>query len=190
MNELDGAKSRIESVEADQKTDQSSEMRLVAELLDEGIRSARSFNSMVNPPMAADGGLQESVDAAVRHLAEPFGVELAFQFTHDAAILPADYQVLVYPMIRELIVNAIKHARATKVTVASAAYDGALFFTVSDDGKGTPPEIKRQSATTGGFGLPSIRERLKRVGGQLEILPGDRQGTKMVIQLPVPDSQQ
>ena len=87
----------------------------------------------------------------------------------------------VLSMLRELTSNAVNHGNASSVRIAGDLTDGTLRLSVTDDGCGfNPASLPAQES--GHFGLVGIRERLHRLGGDLEIQSTDR-GTRAVISL-------
>ena len=90
-------------------------------------------------------------------------------------------------VIRELVVNAIRHGEATSVKVAGTIDGDRLLCSVTDDGTGFDPD-SAPGVLQGHFGLQGIRERLDELGGEfvLESTPGS--GTKARISLTIPHS--
>ena len=91
-------------------------------------------------------------------------------------------------MIRELVSNAIRHGRATKVRVAGEYRDGTLSFSVCDNGCGFDPD-NCAGPSQGHFGLAGVRERAERLDGTVEVLSEPDKGTKVSIALKLPVSQ-
>ena len=85
-------------------------------------------------------------------------------------------------IIRELVSNAIRHGKASKIHVAGSIEGETLKFSVRDNGTGFDP-MTRPGPREGHFGLDGIRDRVKRIGGdfRLEAAPG--KGTYAVITL-------
>jgi signal transduction histidine kinase len=81
----------------------------------------------------------------------------------------------LYRIAQEGIHNAIKHGRATHVTVTLANSD-APTLTISDDGLGLPAEF----SSSKGMGLRIMKYRAGMIGGRLSIGAGQNNGTKVV----------
>jgi signal transduction histidine kinase len=91
-------------------------------------------------------------------------------------------EVILFQVIRELLVNVVKHANSTRVDIAMRRLDGQVSLQVSDDGDG----FDAASVVTGaggGFGLFNIRERLQLLGATLEIHSGS--GTTVTVTAPL-----
>ena len=75
----------------------------------------------------------------------------------------------IYRIGREALRNAFRHAKAHQIE-AEITYDDSQFLLhVRDDGSGIDPEVAKQGARAGHWGLPGMRDRAKRFGGRLEV---------------------
>lgn len=81
---------------------------------------------------------------------------------------------------QEALTNAVKHGHPSAISIRIEADGGGLTLEIGDDGDGLP------DAMAEGFGLRGMRERVGRIGGQLEILPGKEGGTLVRVKVPLP----
>jgi signal transduction histidine kinase len=138
------------------------------------------------PPGLHDTGLIE----ALRWLAERVGKQqrLTVVVEDDGAPKPLEDQVtvLLFQTVRELLQNVIKHARSKRATVRCAVTDDLFTLDVLDPGVGFEVHsINRLPTRQGGFGLFSIRERLKLMGGTIDIHSIVGEGTTVRIRVPL-----
>jgi signal transduction histidine kinase len=90
----------------------------------------------------------------------------------------------VYRIARELLRNAFQHANANEIE-SEIHYEERLFrLRVRDDGKGMDPKILTAGGRTGHWGLTGMRERAKRIGGQLDIWSQTGAGTEVELTIP------
>jgi signal transduction histidine kinase len=83
----------------------------------------------------------------------------------------------VIGIAQEALTNAVRHARARRITItASAVQSVGLRLSVADDGRG----IARDGSTSG-FGMTSMQERAERIGASLTIVTAPRNGTEVVL---------
>jgi two-component system NarL family sensor kinase len=83
--------------------------------------------------------------------------------------LPAESEITVFRVVQECLTNVHRHANTRSCAVKIFQDQNQLFVTVSDSGKGIPKD-KQLSVRTGvGVGLRGMRERLKQLGGTLEL---------------------
>ncbi len=102
--------------------------------------------------------------------------------------LPEDLRGMAYQCVREVLANVNKHAQATKAEISMTYVDQFLTILVEDDGVGFdlrsqehPHELTK---ATHGFGLFSIRERLRSVDGRMLIDSKPGQGTRIFMSFP------
>lgn len=86
-------------------------------------------------------------------------------------------------IIRELVVNAMRHGGATSVNVAGSLDRGALRFSVTDNGCGFDPD-DHPGVMEGHFGLQGVEERLDQIGGTLTIESTPGKGARIVGSIP------
>jgi signal transduction histidine kinase len=138
------------------------------------------------PPGLHDTGLIE----ALRWLAERVGKQqrLIVSIEDDGSPKPLEDQVtvLLFQTVRELLQNVVKHARSKRATVRCAVAGESFTLDVLDPGVGFEVHsINRLPTRQGGFGLFNIRERLKLMGGTIEIHSIVGEGTTVRIRVPL-----
>ena len=148
--------------------------------LDEAIAAARSLSIELYPPALQSSGLPAALTWLADQTRKKYGLDV--QITADPLANSArkDIRTLLFESVRELLVNAVKHAEADRVAIELALDpDDALRITVTDQGIGFDPAALVDRAKTGpvGWGLFSIRERLTLLGGRFEIESAPGQGT-------------
>ena len=88
-------------------------------------------------------------------------------------------------IVRELVVNAIRHGNATAVKIAGTLDRDALRCSVADNGAGFDPETA-PGIQQGHFGLQGIRERVAELGGAFALESAPGQGARAAVTIPVP----
>ncbi|MEO3804046.1 sensor histidine kinase [Nonomuraea sp. B1E8] len=131
-------------------------------------------------PLALEGQIS---GAALERLAASFdgtGLAVSFEVAGGEAPLDPDVELVLYRVLQESLTNAVRHASARHVSGRLAFEDERVVLVVADDGRGRVPDAR------GGFGLRSLAERARTVGGVLTA--GNRQGGGFEVraELPVP----
>jgi signal transduction histidine kinase len=143
-----------------------------SEELLQAIREVRDLAHGLHPPILTERGLAAAVDA----LAERGSLPVAA--TIPAGRLPADVEAAAYFLVAECLTNAAKHAGASRVVVDAALRDGALWLTVSDDGRGGADASR-------GSGMLGLADRLAAVGGTVEFDSPTGGGTRVMARIPL-----
>ncbi|MFO8011949.1 MAG: PAS domain-containing protein [Phycisphaerae bacterium] len=100
--------------------------------------------------------------------------------------LTEEVRVVLYRSARELLHNVVRHAAATRATLAVRRADDHVRIVVEDDGMGFDPEAARErGGPGGGFGLFDIRERIDYLGGSVDIQSIPEQGTRVTLTAPL-----
>jgi len=101
-------------------------------------------------------------------------------------VLDENTRAILFRNVRELLINVIKHAQASKVSVSMDAADAVFKIVVKDDGIGFDPEdVNRGANQEVKFGLFSIQERMIDLGGSLEIISEPGKGCKVIMTGPL-----
>jgi signal transduction histidine kinase len=131
--------------------------------------------------LARDGlaaTLRNQLGVAGRAHDTPVEVDVA-----DLPELDPDAEQEVLRIAQEAVSNALRHARASRVTVtAGTGPDGGLRLTVTDDGRGFDPDARGLRARR--LGLTSMHERAASLGGSLAVRSAPGQGTTVELGLP------
>lgn len=115
--------------------------------------------------------------ASARLLLESTGVHL--DYVLPALILPTDMERGLSLILREAATNIARHAQASRAVVSLKTSGNSVHVVVSDNGRGGLGED--------GNGLCGMRERVRALGGRLEIQSPKGQGTTLRIDLPMPE---
>jgi two-component system NarL family sensor kinase len=89
--------------------------------------------------------------------------------------------------MQEALTNVHRHSGSRKVDVTLDTDDSTTYLTIKDFGKGIPKETLeqfQQSGTNVGVGLAGIRERVKELGGVLEV-QSSKKGTAIRVTIPI-----
>ena len=163
-----------------------SELTDVEEAMGELVRDTRFLTRELCSPALYDLGFM----AAVRTLCEQFNrqhgeTRFVVRELGNLPIMPQDMQIELYKSIRELLVNAVKHSEAAKVTVMIDGDESGARVSVFDDGVGFPTGLTSDTlGKMGSFGLFGVRERMRYLGGELDIID-TAAGARLLITIPL-----
>ncbi|MBU2548504.1 MAG: PAS domain S-box protein [Proteobacteria bacterium] len=155
-------------------------------LLQEAIKDTRSLTRDLSPPMLYDFGLGSAVEWLVDEVQRDHGLFVQTEIDEGEGSLDEDIRATIYRVVRELLINVVKHAQAATVRVSIRAYNRSVSCQVEDDGMGfEQPKQGARLAAGMGFGLFSIRERIEYLGGKFSIVSIPGKGTLVSFFLPL-----
>jgi len=140
----------------------------------EALEELRALSRGFAPPLLLDRGLVAALEGAATRSSIPTRVESSL-----AQPLPQEIERNVYFVASEAMANAAKHSGATGIDVTVTLSDGTLRVTVVDDGRGGARQVQ-------GHGLAGLEERMRGIGGSLEVESPEGGGTVVAASLPVP----
>jgi PAS domain S-box-containing protein len=154
----------------------------VVERCKRAVDYTRSLVVELSPPILYDLGLEPALEWLIEQHA---GLEcLSIELHDDGRPKPTDDDVraLLFNAVRELLVNAAKHTRASLARVSVSRDGDFICVVVEDDGKAF--DIDSLSGAHG-FGLFSIRQRLDFVGGSFTLQTRSGSGTRVTLRAPL-----
>ena len=159
--------------------------REITELIDESIAACRSLTAELSPPILHEGGLNAGMEWLARWMAHKQHLHVDLEMDTIEPLTEAT-NVLLFESVRELLLNAVKHAKTHSVRVRLRSAEGLLQLVVSDEGIGFDPKtLPPAGESGGGFGLFSITERLQLIGGKVQIDSSPGKGSRFVLSVPV-----
>jgi PAS domain S-box-containing protein len=157
----------------------------VAKQLDIAVKQARTLSFDLSPSVLYDLGFEVALEDLAERFTRERKIKCEFRSTAGREPLPDAVKVLLYRSVRELLINVAKHANATVVRILVDKIDNNLHITVEDNGDGFDVSVfNGQSRRPKGFGVLSIQERLRHIGGHFEIQSGNGSGTKVTLVAP------
>lgn len=180
------SKMKLDSLTDSAAPDQVKTLREITEMLAQTIETTRSLTFEVSPPVLYELGFEAAVGWLTRQTKQRFGLDVELTDDSKSKKLDSDVRVLLFQAVRELLVNVVKHAKASKASVSTKKVRNNIRITVEDDGVGfDPSSIKTRDYTKGGFGLFNIKERLDQIGGKAEIHSRPGNGTRITLIAPL-----
>ena len=145
--------------------------------LGDALVNLRDFAHAIHPPVLADQGLLEAIEAQAARL--PVEVVIEADPALRGVRYPKHIEAATWYVVAEALTNAVKHASARQVIVGLAQPNGSLAIEVSDDGCGFDPAAPR------GIGLAGLADRIAIVNGALRIDSTRGEGTRLRAEVPL-----
>ncbi|RPJ06672.1 MAG: PAS domain S-box protein [Deltaproteobacteria bacterium] len=154
----------------------------ITQMIDTAIQDTHSLIFEISPPVLYQVGFEAAVEWLAEHFQEQYGIRMDLKIGTKRKTLGGDLRIVLFQAIRELLVNVIKHAKASRARILVRSIRNNLQIVVQDDGLGFAPD--EHQGTTRGFGLFNIRERLHHLGAQIRIESSPGKGTKATLIIP------
>jgi PAS domain S-box-containing protein len=166
----------------DSMSPQTDELAQCGELVAECVREVRTISYLLYPPMLEEMGLGTAVLWYLEGFSKRSGIETKFSIPEDFDRLPRDVELVLFRVLQESLTNVQRHSGSKSAEIAIVAEGDSVMLEVSDQGKGLPPELLEQAGKDWlgslGVGLRGMSERLRQLGGRLEI-SSRASGTKL-----------
>jgi PAS domain S-box-containing protein len=160
-----------------------------AELVDEASREIRTISHLLHPPLLDEAGLASALKWYTEGFAQRSRIEVHLEIPPDLRRLTHDTEITIFRVVQECLTNIHRHSGSDTARIRLQTQDNLLTLEVKDHGKGMPEEKVRSFARSRGVGVgfSGMRERLRQLGGTLEIR-SDQDGTVVKAVLPIDDS--
>ncbi len=161
-------------------------IRDVDKLLEQAIAATRSLTFELSSPVLYELGFESAIESIGEEMERRHGIRFQFQAEQRPRPLADDVAVVLYRIVRELLNNLMKHAQARNARLWVRRNGDEIRITLEDDGVGfDATETGQGFGPGGGFGLFSIREQLRHIGGRLDIESCPGRGTRAVVVAPL-----
>ena len=165
--------------------DQVEALERVSALLQKTAEELRTLSLDLSPPELYEVGLRVALENLAARFEAAHGVVCRLEAETLPEELPEAHRSVVYRSVQELLANVSRHARASTVTLSLGRNGTALEIRVEDDGRGfAAARAGRRPDLGGGFGLFSVREQLRHLGGELTVDSGPGRGTCVTLTVP------
>jgi len=184
---LTSARMRLDACHHYLKNDVSAvenELLTVEASLDHAITEIRNLlaENQSGDQMQA-GSLERRLKDELNIFSARSGFHVELQCTIDADDLPIDIEKELYFTLREGVLNAVRHARASEICLSLARIQSGYQASLSDNGIGF---IVAAAEGSNHYGLKGMRERAEKLGGTLDIASSPGKGTRIEIKIPFP----
>jgi signal transduction histidine kinase len=157
-------------------------------LCEQSLKQIRTLSYLLHPPMLDLAGLASALQAYIAGVARQSDIHIEFQATSDLGRLSPDVETDLFRVVQEGLSNVVRHSGSLSAIVRLEKPTDFVVLQIEDFGRGMPASvIDALSAGRGeiGVGLLGVRERLRQIGGRLEI-QSSHKGTILTASVPLP----
>jgi two-component system, NarL family, sensor kinase len=158
-----------------------------SETLEKCVQEVRSVSYLLHPPLLDELGLQAALRWYTAGFAERSGIEVNLSVPREFSRLPEEMELALFRIVQESLTNVQRHSGSQAAWVTLAEHKDSTEIRITDSGIGIPAETIeriRDGKTIEGVGLQGMYERVRELGGKLEIESGGM-GTAVSAVLPL-----
>ena len=158
-------------------------------LADQALREIRTTSYLLHPPLLDEAGFAAAASWYVDGFNKRSPIQVRLELP-ESIRLPGSVEIVLFRVLQESLTNITKHAGSATVDVLLQLEQNVIFLSVRDYGKGISGARLAKMNGSGsdvGVGIAGMRERLKELGGRLEI-ESNSTGTLLKASIPLPEA--
>ena len=149
----------------------------------------RTISYLLHPPLLDEAGLSSALTWYIKGFSERSKIDVDLRIPNDFGRLPRDLETAIFRVVQECLTNIHRHSGSPVAKVFISHTDGYVRVEVEDRGKGISAqkraEIISSPAAIPGVGIRGMRERLRQLGGTLDVQSnGEGKGMSVTARLP------
>lgn len=142
-------------------------------LAEQAATEIRNLSHLLYPPALDQMGLVTAIQWHAARTSEVAGIEVTLEVPADMVRLPREIEVALFRVLQESLENVRRHSGSKVASVRLVRQDDEVLLEIKDQGRGVPAELLTKSdPNVAGLGVPGMRERVRQLGGGLEIESG------------------
>ena len=144
-------------------------------MLNQVSREIRTISYLLHPPLLDIAGLASALRWYVDGFSERSQISVNLEIPDDFGRLSSEMEIAIFRIVQECLSNISRHSGGNSAAIRLRMEGDHLLLEVQDNGKGIPLDKQREMIEQGrsGVGLAGMRERLRQLGGALEIKSKD-----------------
>jgi signal transduction histidine kinase len=155
------------------------------DLVQEMSKEVRTISHLLHPPLLDEAGLSSALRWYVDGFAQRSKISVDLDCPNDFGRLPREMETAVFRLVQECLTNIHRHSGSPTAAIRLYHSDHEVAVEVEDKGRGIPTGKLEQLEAAGipGVGITGMRERVRQLGGKLELYSSGA-GTRIVARLP------
>jgi len=178
----------VASLIGQKQAELSQEFGQCIRLMEDSIREVRIVSYLLYPPMLEEMGLKSAIPWYLDGFSARSGIKTSFEVETDFGRLPRESELALFRVLQESLTNVHRHSGSQVAHIRLLMRQRMCALEIEDKGKGISPHLLEQSGQDWigalGVGLRGMNERLRQLGGKLE-LSSSENGTTVVASVPI-----
>jgi len=158
-------------------------------LVQEMVTEVRTISHLLHPPLLDEAGLSSALRWYVDGFSQRSGIRVDLDMPDNFERLPVELETAIFRVVQECLTNIHRHSGSPTAKIRLRQRDHEAVVDIEDKGRGIPPHKLEQMAAAGapGVGVRGMQERLRQLGGKLDI-ESNSGGTRVKVRLPLPET--
>jgi PAS domain S-box-containing protein len=160
-------------------------------LTNQALREIRTISYLLHPPMLDEVGLVSALRWYVNGFSERSQIKVYLEIPGELGRFRREVEIAVFRIVQEALSNVHRHSKSESARITIAISPRHLRLKIEDRGKGMSLPIfglDKDERNIPGVGISGIRERVRQLGGQMQIRSGDW-GTALEVLFPVGEAE-
>jgi PAS domain S-box-containing protein len=189
---LSAAKMSLDGLVSEEQFDEHQTKSLAdsVRMIERCIREVRTLSYLLYPPMLEETGLSAAIRWHLEGFSKRSTIQTTYEIPGELGRLPQDVELALFRVFQESLTNVHRHSGSKTAHVRLAVEHDKMLLEIKDLGQGIPShlsEVNSDSLATLGVGIRGMRERVRQLGGQLEVFSSP-EGTTVRATIPLRDS--
>ncbi len=176
---------RLSSRENEKVRDSLTDM---ARQIDEAIAETRTISYLLHPPLLDELGLKSALLWYAEGYSARSGIAVDVTISPAIGRLEPEAETALFRVVQECLTNIHRHSGSPTATIELSSCAGEIKLEVRDEGRGishAAPSPQAHTAATLGIGIQGMKERVRQLGGHIDVLSrDDAKGTTVVVTVP------
>ena len=159
------------------------------DLVQEMCKEVRTISHLLHPPLLDEAGLSSALGWYADGFAQRSKIAVDLDCPDDFGRVPREMETAVFRLVQECLTNIHRHSGSATAKIGLHRSKHQVVIEVEDKGKGIPVEKLDRMTSVGapGVGITGMKERVRQLGGTLEI-ESSGSGTRVLARLPVSEA--
>jgi PAS domain S-box-containing protein len=153
----------------------------------ESLKDIRTFSYLLHPPMLDESGLFDALQWYVDGFINRSGIYVDLVMSGEVERFPSEVEIALFRVVQESLTNIHRHSGSDTASIRLEREEKQLVLQITDRGRGMPGTVKSKGTNETlllGVGIPGMRQRIRQLGGNLEIKSSE-QGTTVKVTVPL-----
>jgi two-component system, NarL family, sensor kinase len=156
-------------------------------LCEQSLQEIRTLSYLLHPPLLDQAGLFSALQWYIEGFTRRTGIYVDLVELQDIGRLPSDIETALFRVVQECLTNICRHSGSDTASIRLEKHPDGVLLRIRDQGQGMDVSVDGSSDDQiqgMGVGIPGMRQRLKQLGGRLDITSGHH-GTTIVAKVPI-----